>query len=152
MEFFFQPAGTGSARADWQIAEDVVLLPPGFLRSLSNPMAVGDPDHYSLRQFIGTDNDEGGVHYNMTIATHAFYLAVNGGQNRVSRVNVTGVGMANIERMERVFYRAFVMLLPPGATFADARRATLQAATDLYGSGSNERTQVAQAWTAVGVN
>ena len=152
MEFLFQPAGTGSERADWQIAEDVVLLPPGFLRSLSNPTAAGDPDHYSLRRFIGTDIDDGGVHYNMTIATHAFYLAVNGGRNRVSGINVTGIGAANIERMERVFYRAFVTLLTPNATFADARRATLQAATDLYGSGSNERTQVEQAWTAVGVS
>ena len=46
--------------------------------------------------------------------------------------------MANIERMERIFYRAFAFLMGPGAQFTDARAATLQAATDLYGAGSND--------------
>jgi Zn-dependent metalloprotease len=91
------------------------------------------------------------VHFNLTIATHAFYLAVAGGTNRTSGLNVAGVGMANIERIEKIFYRAFTMLLTPSSNFSDARRATLQAAVDLYGSG-NERNQVEAAWTAVGVN
>ena len=47
--------------------------------------------------------------------------------------------------------RAF-HLLGPNARFTDARAATLQAATDLYGSSSNERAQVLAAWNAVGVN
>ena len=152
MEFYYQPAGGGRDQADWLIAEDVVLLSPGFLRSLNNPVAGGEPDHYSLRQFIGTTTDEGGVHYNPTIATHAFYLAVAGGRNRVSNITVPGVGMANIERMERVFYRAFTMLMAPNSRFSDARRATVQAAADLFGAGSPERAQLELAWTAVGVN
>jgi thermolysin len=152
VEFFYQPVGNGPEKADWLIAEDVVLVPPGYLRSLSNPNAVRDPDHYSLRRFIGTDNDNGGVHYNMTIVTHAFYLAVAGGQNRVSGMTVTGVGMNNLERMERIFYRAFVFLMGPNSQFTDARAATLQAASDLYGATSNERSQAAAAWSAVGVN
>jgi Zn-dependent metalloprotease len=60
--------------------------------------------------------------------------------------------MNNIERMEKIFYRAWVFLLNPNSKFSDARAATLQAATDLYGAGSNERAQVAAAWSAVGVN
>jgi bacillolysin len=152
VEFNYQPAGSGRDQADWLIGEDVYLLPPGYLRSLNNPIARGLPDHYSLRQFIGTGIDDGGVHFNLTIATHAFYLAVAGGQNRVSRITVPGVGMANLERIERIFYRAFTMLLAPSSRFSDARRATIQAATDLFGAGSNERAQVELAWTAVGVN
>ena len=151
IEFYFQPLGTSRDQADWQIAEDVFLLPPGYLRSLNNPGAVGDPDHYSLRRFIGTDIDDGGVHFNLTIATHAYYLAVAGGRNLTSNITVPGVGFNNIERMERILYREVVMLMAPNSTFSDARRATLQAATDLYGSSSNERSQVEQAWTAVGV-
>ncbi len=151
-EFYYQPAGAGRDQADWLIAEDVVLLPPGFLRSLNNPIAGGEPDHYSLRRFIGTETDDGGVHYNPTIATHAFYLSVAGGRNRVSNITVPGVGMANIERMERVFYRAFTMLMAPNSRFSDARRATIQAATDLFGAGSPESTQIELAWTAVGVS
>ena len=152
MEFYYYPAGTDRDQADWLIAEDVYLPPPGYLRSLSNPSAKGDPDHYSLRRFIGTNTDQGGVHVNATIGTHAFYLAVAGGRNRVSGVTVAGVGQANIERMERIFYRAFTQLMAPNSRFSDARRATLQAASDLYGAGSNERAQVELAWTAVGVN
>jgi bacillolysin len=152
MEFYYYPTGTGRDEADWLIAEDVYLGSFGYLRSLNNPSAKGHPDHYSLRRFIGTDTDDGGVHFNMTIATHAFYLAVAGGRNRVSGLNVTGIGTGNIERMERIFYRAFTELMTPNSRFSDARRATLQAASDLYGAGSNERAQVELAWTAVGVN
>ena len=92
MEFYYQPVGTGRDQADWLIAEDVYLASPGYLRSLSNPTAKGHPDHYSLRRFIGTDTDDGGVHFNLTIATHAFYLAVAGGRNSVSGITVPGVG------------------------------------------------------------
>jgi Zn-dependent metalloprotease len=77
---------------------------------------------------------------------------VAGGRNRVSGITVTGVGLSNIERMEKIFYRAWVFLLTPNARFTDARAATLQAASDLYGAGSNERAQVLAAWNAVGVN
>jgi bacillolysin len=152
MEFYYEAAASRLDRADWVIAEDVFLAPPGYLRSLSDPTAGGEPDHYTLRRFIGTTTDDGGVHYNPTIATHAFYLAVAGGRNRVSGISVPGVGMSALERMEKIFYRAFVMLMAPNSRFTDARRATLQAAADLYGSGSNERSQVEQAWNAVGVN
>ena len=152
VEAFYQPAGTGPLKADWLIGEDVTRAFPGYVRSLNNPAAIGDPDHYSLRQFIGTSIDNGGVHTNCTIATHAFYLAIAGGTNRVSGIGVTGVGFDNRDRIERIFYRGFVFHLGPNARFSDARAATLQAATELYGAGSNERAQVAQAWTAVGVN
>ena len=152
IEFFYQPVGSAPQKADWLIGEDVTLISPGYVRSLNNPNAIGYPDHYSLRQFIGTDEDNGGVHFNSTIASHAFYLAVAGGRNRVSGITVAGVGLANIEKMEKIFYRAFVFFLGPNSRFSDARAATLQAAADLFGVNSNERAQVQQAWTAVGVN
>ena len=152
MEFYYQPVGTARDQADWLIAEEVFLASPGYLRSLSDPAAKGNPDHYTLRRFIGSSTDDGGVHFNLTIATHAFYLAVAGGRNRVSGISVPGIGLGNIEKMERIFYRAFTDLIPQNGRFSDARRATLQAAADLYGGGSNERAQVELAWTAVGVN
>jgi Zn-dependent metalloprotease len=61
------------------------------------------------------------------------------------------VGRERRDVLEKVFYRAFVYLLPPGATFATARAATLQSARDLCGAGSDVERAVAQAWTAVGV-
>lgn len=65
---------------------------------------------------------------------------------------VQGVGTANREQMERVFYRAFMMLLTPAANFAQARATTIQAARDLYGTASAVERAVTQAWTAVGVD
>ena len=147
VEFFFQPAGSGDLRADYLCGEDVVK--PGGLRSMENPQANGDPDHYS-RRFLGMA-DNGGVHINSGIANHAFYLAIEGGTNRTSGLAVQGVGSASREQMEKVFYRAFTQMLPSNATFALARAATIQAARDLYGSGSNPERAVTQAWTAVGV-
>jgi len=150
---FFHLSGRGGPQKgpNFLIGEDVTLVAPGFVRSLQNPSVVGDPDHYSLRQFIGTDIDDGGVHFNSAIVGHAFYLAVAGGTNRVSGISVQGVGIANIERMERIFYRAFTFHLTPLAQFSDARAATLLAAAELYGSGSPERVQLQRAWDAVGV-
>jgi thermolysin len=150
-EFFFAEQGVTPHGADWLIGEDITIAPPGFIRSMSSPAAGGQPDHFSLRQYIGTDIDNGGVHINSGIPNNAFYLAVNGGRNRVSGIAVAGVGQANIDRVAKIFYRAFVFFLTPSATFSDARAATLQAASELYGDSSNERQQVRLAWDAVGV-
>ena len=116
---------------------------------MANPGALGDPDHYSKR-FMGSE-DNGGVHVNATIVTHAFYLAIEGGTNRTSGISVQGVGGANREQIEKTFYRAFTQLLPANATFSVARATTIQSAQDLYGVGSAPARAVAQAWTAVGV-
>lgn len=146
-EFYEQPSGSGPSRPDYLLGEDVVS--PGGLRSLADPRAFGDPDHYSVR-YQGED-DFGGVHTNSAIAGHAFYLAIEGGVNRTSGRAVSGVGSANRDRVEKVFYRAFVSFLTPRATFAQAREATLAAARELYGAGSAVERAVAEAWSAVGV-
>ena len=133
------------------IAEDVTRIAPGHIRSMQNPVTNGLPDHYSLRQFVGSEIDGGGIHINCTIVTHAFYLAVAGGINRVSGMHVQGIGTANIADMERIFYRAFVFSLGPLSQFSDARAATLQAAAELFGMSSPQRLELERAWTAVGV-
>jgi thermolysin len=148
VEFFFQPPGSGPLKADYLLGEDVIT--PGGLRSLQNPIALGDPDHYSVRYTGEADN--GGVHTNSGIGNQAFYLAIEGGRNRVSGLTVQGVGAANREQIEKVFYRAFTQLLPPSANFATARAATIQSARDLYNPGSAAESAVIQAWNAVGVN
>jgi bacillolysin len=146
-EFFYQPPGSGPMQADYLIAEDVVT--PGGIRSLQNPAAFGDPDHYSKR-FTGTE-DNGGVHTNSLIGGHAFYLAIEGGTNRTSGLSVAGVGGGNREQMEKVFYRAFTQMMPANATFSVARAITIQSARDLYGAESAATRAVTEAWTAVGV-
>lgn len=148
-EFYYQQPGSGYLRADYLLGEDL-NIPIGGFRSMANPQAFGDPDNYSKRYTGSADN--GGVHSNSGIANNAFYLAVEGGVNRTSGRSVQGVGSANREKIEKVFYRGFTQLLPANATFALARAATLQAARDLYGAGSDVERAIEQAWTAVGVS
>jgi thermolysin len=146
--FFYQQAGSGAGGADYIIGNDVVT--PSGIRSMRDPRSAGDPDHYSIR-FTGPE-DNGGVHINSGIANHAFYLAIEGGTNRTSGLSVQGIGAANREQMEKVFYRAFTQLLPANALFTTARAATLQAAQDLYSGNNAIAAALTQAWTAVGVN
>jgi Zn-dependent metalloprotease len=146
-EFYYQTAGSGLRQADYLMGEDSIR--PGGFRSLADPAAYGDPDHYS-RRFTGRD-DNGGVHTNSGIPNHAFYLAIEGGVNRTSGLRVTGVGGGNREQIERAFYRAFVNMLPSNATFSNARAATIAAARELYGAGSAPERAITEAWTAVGV-
>ncbi|NOT47116.1 MAG: M4 family metallopeptidase [Acidobacteria bacterium] len=139
----------------WLIGEDAYT--PGTsgdaLRRMDNPNAVGDPDHYSVRLYPGTctpsnANDQCGVHTNSSIQNHAYYLMAAGGTNRVSGVTVTGMGTNDAAR---VFYRALTVYMTASTNFAGARTATLNAATDLFGSGSTQYNTVATGWCAVGV-
>jgi len=146
VEFASQPAGQGKGKADYLVGEDATS---GGVRSLDNPEAHGHPDHDSRRTTDQADN--GGVHANSTIVSHAYYLAVEGGTNRTSGLVVEGVDAANREQIEKVFFRAFVYLLPSSASFEAARAATIQSARDLYGEGSAAERAVIQAWDSVGV-
>jgi thermolysin len=143
--FFYLPPGDGPMQASYMHNKDV-SVPTGVLsRSLSSPRSTGDADHYTQR-VIGGDS-----HYNGVIAGHAFYLAIEGGTNRTSGRTVQGVGAANRDQIEKAFFRALTVLLPPNATFGLTRVATIQAARDLYGAGSAAERAITQAWDAVGV-
>jgi Zn-dependent metalloprotease len=146
-EFFFQAAGNGPLKADYQLGEDITT--PGAVRSMDNPALYGHPDHYSTR-YQGP-LDSGGIHRNCAISNQVYYLAIEGGTNRTSRLSVQGVGAGNREQIEKVMYRAFTSMMPSDATFATARVVTIQSARDLYGVGSPAERAMIQAWTAVGV-
>ena len=152
-EFFYQPRGSGIREADYILFEDSDrAVRPGALdggRSMANPGLYGDPDHYS-DLYRGT-SDGGGVHSNSGIPNQAFYLAIEGGTNRTSGVTVEGVGAANREQIEKVFFRAFTVHMPANATFSTARSVTARAAQELYGAGGAVERAVTEAWTAVGV-
>jgi thermolysin len=153
-EYYVRSTGRSDRPADYLIGEDIVTpARPGALtgiRSMSDPRSFGDPDHYAIR-YTGPE-DNGGVHINSGISNHAFFLAIEGGTNRTSGLAVTGVGGGNREQIERIFYRGFTSYLTPNATFAQARQATLRAASELFGDSSAAFRAVQQAWTAVGVN
>ena len=148
VEFFMAETGRHSKEtADYVLGEDVIK--PNGVRSLADPLSLNDPDHYSVR-YQGAA-DYGGVHTNSTIASHAFYLAIEGGTNKTSGMFVSGVGSNNRWQIEQVFYRAFTMLMPANSTFSVAREATIQSARDMFGAGHDVERAIGEAWTAVGV-
>ena len=103
-------------------------------------------------RFVGlVPADDGGVHDNSTVLSHAFYLAIEGGTNATTGRSMTGVGPANRADVERAFFRAMTDLMPPEASLRDAARAIEQSAVDLYGAGSATHTAVNEALHAVGL-
>ena len=59
-----------------------------------------------------------------------------------------GIG---IEKARQIAYRAMTVYATRQTKYADFRKATLQAAKDLYGANGQEVKTVADAWDAVGV-
>ena len=135
-----------SSQFDWMMGEDIWT--PGIagdaLRYMDDPTADGSStDHYDDRYTGSSDN--GGVHWNSGIANLAFVLAVQGGSHPTYGGSYTGVGM---DAASQIFYTAFTQYLSSSATFADARAACVQVATDNYDAITADR--IDQAWQAVG--
>ena len=120
-------AGWDVDPGDSTMGED---LPIGAIRDMENPGAYGQPA--SASQYVCTSSDDGGVHSNSGIPNKVY----------ANLVDSLGRGAA-----EQVRYRAQTTYLGPNATFADARAAEEQAATDLGVSA----TAVGAAWQAQGV-
>lgn len=123
-------------RDDWLMGEDVYSphTAGDALRSLSNPTQYGQPDH--MNSYVSTSSDNGGVHTNSGIPNKAAYNIA------------TAIGK---EKMEAIWYRTLTLYLNSGSQFTDARDATVQAAGDLYGSGSSEVLAVQSGFAAVGI-
>jgi Zn-dependent metalloprotease len=120
-------AGWDVDPGDSTIGED---LPIGAIRDMRNPGAYGQPATAS--QYACTSSDNGGVHTNSGIPNKVY----------ANLVDSLGRGAA-----EQIRYRAQTTYLGPQATFADARAAEQQAASDLGYSA----TTVGNAWQAQGV-
>ena len=96
------------------------------------------------------------VHYSSGPLNLAFYLTSQGGRNpRFVRVNneteyptITGIGVTNAAK---IWYRALSVYMTPSTNYAGARTAMLNAATDLFGSGSVQYNAVAKAFTNINV-
>ena len=165
VEFSVHAPGAGPLRADYVTGEDTgppirSLENPRSL-SLGNS-SIPYPDAYSrlVRFIVGIfeDNgrfffsnigsvdgrtivslpgdDRGGVHWNSTILSHAFYLAIEGGRNETTGRTVQGVGTANRHQVERVFFRAMTALMPSQTNFQITDAVIRQSAVDLFGVGS----------------
>jgi len=141
---FYAAAHGATKTPNYLIGEDIFTpgTPGDALRYMSNPTQDGHSiDSYS-DYFDGIN-----VHYSSGIANIAFYLLAEGGTHPDGGV-VTGIGRS---AAEQIFYRALSVYMVPSETFSAARASTIQAATDLFGAGSQQVTSVGQAWDAVAV-
>ncbi len=121
-------------------------------RNLINPKATLQPDTYLGQYWIASGgSDHGGVHTNSQVQNHWFYLLCQGGtgtNDNAVTYNISGIGMNDAEA---IAYRNLTNYLTPNSTYADARTYAIQSAIDLFGACSNNVTQCANAWYAVGV-
>ena len=176
VEFMLHEPAQGPLGADYLIAEDTGVT----LRRFDDPGEIRYPDAYSgmiwflaetfeyrdrpftVYSRIGTEDGGrtlrwlsswgyGGNHWNSTILSHAFYLAVEGGRNRTTGVTVEGVGGANRHDVERAFFRAMTDLMPNAPNMPMGARVIVQSAADLFGAGSTTHQAIGQAFVAVGL-
>ncbi|MEU4389580.1 M4 family metallopeptidase [Kribbella sp. NPDC023855] len=139
---------------DYYIGEEIMKDRPA-LRYMDKPSKDGNSKDC---WYSGIGNID--VHYSSGVANHFFYLASEGsGAKTIGGLphnsttcngsTVTGITQAKVAK---IWYRALTVYFTTGTTYAQARTATLNAATDLYGAASTERAAVAAAWSAVSVN
>lgn len=154
---------------NWTIGEGIInmaSITPNYMRNMANPnsgpaaLASQQPDTYKGTYWKTTlapgqagnnQNDFGGVHTNSGVGNFWFYLLSVGGSGTNDIGNAYSVTGITIQKAEKIAYKALTTFLTTTSTYLDARNATLQAAAVLYGQNSNEVTQVARAWYAVGI-
>ena len=137
-------AGQTAEQADWLIGAGLftAAVNARALRSLSepgtaydDPLIGRDPQPGHMRDFVETDQDNGGVHINSGIPNRAFYLAAR------------NLGGPAWQGAGQVWYRALTGgQLPPHADFASFARLTVASASD-----ARVREAVQRAWADVGV-
>jgi len=124
--------------ADWLIGEGIMGAAVGkALRSMKSPGDTsvtwsGDDQPSSMDGYV----EGGDVHTNSGIPNHAFFLAA------------MALGGNSWDKAGKIWYRALPML-QHDAKFADAAKATSDAAYNLF--GDTERGAVEDAWKQVKV-
>ncbi|MEZ4241732.1 MAG: M4 family metallopeptidase [Myxococcota bacterium] len=120
--------------ATWMVGEDITLPTLGdALRYMDDPpldgISIDNYDDY----YNGLD-----VHYSSGLANKAFYLMATD-------------PALDIQSAGDLWYRALSVYMTPSTTFEEARQATVDAATDLFGAGGPEVDAVGRAWDGVNV-
>jgi Zn-dependent metalloprotease len=134
-------------KADWLIGEGLFTknVHGEALRSMKapgtaydDPVLGKDPQPASMKQFVRTYQDNGGVHINSGIPNHAFYLVA------------TKLGGYAWEKAGRIWYETLRnSALRPGTGFKSFARITSRVAGQLYGTNSTEQKAVLESWAEV---
>jgi len=141
--------GQRAVDADWLVGAGIFAdaVQGAALRSLRAPGTAydddvlgRDPQPGHMRDYVDTDDDNGGVHINSGIPNRAFFLVA------------TALGGFAWERAGLIWYRTLTEgTLSPTADFTAFATATLAAAAAEYGEGSEEVAAVRAGWAGVGV-
>lgn len=141
--------GQTADEASWLIGAEIFTdaVEGEALRSMKAPGTAydddvlgKDPQPAHMRDFVVTQEDNGGVHINSGIPNRAFHLAA------------TTLGGFAWERAGLIWYRALTSPgLSPTADFAAFAAVTRAAAAGEYGEESEEAAAVRAAWIEVGV-
>ncbi len=137
--------GQSADEASWLIGEGIFTdaVQGRALRSMLEPGTAYDDDELGkdpqpahMRDYVDTQEDNGGVHINSGIPNRAFALAAQ------------ALGGNAWEDAGQIWYRALTSGLSTEATFEEFAQATLAAAGDL---GFDVQEAVHDAWASVGV-
>ncbi|MFE4862801.1 M4 family metallopeptidase [Streptomyces sp. NPDC056670] len=149
-------ANNSADPGDYLIGEKININGDGKpLRYMDKPSKDGGSADYWSSSVGGED-----VHYSSGVANHFFYLLSEGsGAKTIGGVDydsptkdgskVTGIGR---DKALQIWYKALTSYFTSTTDYADARKGTLSAATDLYGADSAEFKAVEAAWTGVDVH
>jgi Zn-dependent metalloprotease len=141
--------GQTAQQADWLIGEG--LFTPAVqgvaLRSMKapgtaydDPILGKDPQPAHMKDYVKTNQDNGGVHINSGIPNHAFY--------QVAML----IGGHAWEKAGRIWYDTLRdPALRPTASFRRFASLTFQVAMRLHGGGSSEVAAVREGWKRVGI-
>lgn len=159
-------ANNSADAGDYLVGEKIYLNNPNgtkALRYMFKPsLDSRSVDCYPARGFKNTNN-----HYSSGVANHFFYLLAEGAvvpagfgagtsynltaSSLVCNTDTTITGIGR-EKAGKIWYRALTVYMTSTTDYPGARTATLNAARDLYGTGSAEYNAVGRAWSAVSVN
>jgi Zn-dependent metalloprotease len=148
VEFY---ANNANDPGDYLIGEELSAQPLRDMRGQSEDGASWDC--YKAGGFAGVD-----PHYSSGPANHFFYLLAEGtngsktcvGNQRVANGNgsLSGIGK---DKASAIWYKALTTYMTSGTTYPQARTATVNAASSLYGASSAEVAAVNAAWDAIAV-
>jgi Zn-dependent metalloprotease len=140
--------GQTSAQADWLIGKGLFgptvhgkairsMAAPGT--AYDDPVLGKDPQPAQMKDYVQSNDDNGGVHINSGIPNHAFYLAA------------VALGGYAWEVAGRIWFEVLTKRLTPEVSFQEFAAATVGCAGDFYGAGGLVQRTVAEAWAAVGI-
>ena len=135
-------ASAGDPNAHLYNGEGCWIASPGYCRNLQDPHLGYTQSPYSfgalpanMDEYVTTTEDNGGVHINMSIISHTFYLICQ------------AIG---VQKGEQIWYKTQTQYCATTTTFTQLRDLALQSCSDLYGRGA-EYAAVANAFATVGI-